>query len=61
MNEAIITVAMLIFFLVAIIIIGIVEYMEKIRWERDINRMNFIVKHPKAKIDKNGKITIGKK
>ena len=58
MNGAIITLFMLIFFLVAIIIIGVTEYIEKIRWERDINRMNFIVKHPKTKIDKNGKITI---
>ena len=60
MNGAIITLFMLIFFLVAIIIIGTIEYMEKIRMERDIKRMNFIVKHPKTKIDKNGKITIEK-
>lgn len=60
MNGAIITLIMLIFFLIVVIVIGVAEYVEKIRMERDIKRMNFITKHPKTKIDKNGKVTIEK-
>ena len=60
MNELIIGLIFLGFFLFAVVIMIITEYLEKIKTERDAQKWDFIERHPKTKMRKDGKIVIDK-
>ena len=60
MNELIIGLIFLGFFLLAVVVMIVTEYLDKIKMERDAQKWDFIERHPKAKMRKDGKIVIDK-
>ena len=60
MNELIIGLIFLGVFLLAVIIMIVTEYLDKIKMERDAQKWDFIERHPKTKMRKDGKIVIDK-
>lgn len=60
MNELIIGLIFLGVFLFAVVVMIVTEYFDKIKMERDAQKWDFIERHPKTKMRKDGKIVIDK-
>lgn len=60
MNELIIGLIFLGVFLLAVVVMIVTEYLDKIKMERDAQKWDFIERHPKVKMRKDGKIVIDK-
>lgn len=60
MNELIIGLIFLGFFLLAVVVMVVTEYLDKIKMERDAQKWDFIERHPKTKMRRDGKIVIDK-
>lgn len=60
MNELIIGLIFLGFFLLAVVVMIVTEYLEKIKMMRDAQKWDFVRTHPKTKMRKDGKIVFKK-